>query len=313
MTESAPKKVLSFGETLWDVLPSGPSLGGAPLNLAYRLNTLGDHAFMVTRLGRDEYGQMAALRMAELGMDTTHIQWDDHRATGTVDVQVDAQGVPEFTIHPDVAYDAIEVTYELMEIVKAIDAFCFGTLAQRCPASALALTRLLDMAGPMPRFLDLNLRPECFSWNSITKALRDATVVKLNENEVRSVAWGFETPGEPLPDFCRFLIDRCQLDACVVTLGEKGALAMNASGEQIYEPGYQVEVVDTCGSGDAFSAAFLHAYLRKRPLAECCRLGCGLGALVATQPGATTQLAPGALDDFLNSPPPRIKDPARGG
>jgi fructokinase len=301
------KTVLCFGEALWDLLPTGPQLGGAPLNLAYRLCCLGDRGLLATRLGRDEYGPLALLRMAELGMQTTHVQWDEQRPTGTVEVRVDARGSPEFKILPRVAYDEIEVTYDLLELAQRVDCICFGTLAQRSSTTALSLARLLGVAGETPRFLDLNLRPDCYTWQTIERALQQATLLKLNADEVRGVAFGFDLAADPLPDFCTTLIQRCDLDCCVVTLGDQGAFATSRDGSQVYDPGYAVAVKDACGSGDAFSAGFLHHWLRGQSLAECCRLGNVLGALVSTQDGATQPLAPAQIEEFISAAPGRIR------
>ena len=307
--EPTPKTVLSFGEALWDLLPDGPQLGGAPLNLAYRLSCLGDRGLLVTRVGRDELGQLAILRMAELGMDTSLVQSDDQLPTGRVEVKIDAEGRPDFTILPDVAYDRIEMTYELMEVAQVVDCVCFGTLVQRTAGSGTALQRLLAMVPGVPRFLDLNLRKDCFSWSSIEEALGQATLLKLNEDEARRVAFGCDLSAEPFPELVEALMDKWNLAACVVTLGERGAFAITADGTRAYEPGYEVPVVDTCGSGDAFSAGFLHAYLRGEPLAECCRLGGLMGTLVATQAGATEPLSPVVLEQFVAARMPRIEDP----
>jgi fructokinase len=290
------------------MLPDGPQLGGAPLNIAYRLCCLGDRGLLVTRVGRDEYGQLAILRMAELGMDTSLVQSDDQRPTGRVEVELDALGRPEFTIASDVAYDGIEVTYELMEAVQGVDCVCFGTLVQRTAGSRTTLQRLLAVVPGVPRFLDLNLRSDCYTWTTVEEALRDATLLKLNEDEARRLAFGCELAAEPLPELCDALIDRWNLTACAVTLGERGAFAATADGTRAYEPGYEVPVVDTCGSGDAFSAGFLHAYLRGERLAACCRLGGLMGALVATQAGATEPLAPVVLDQFVAARMPRTRD-----
>ncbi len=307
--DSPVPTILSFGEALWDLLPDGPRLGGAPLNLAHRLHNLGDRGVIATRLGRDELGQLAVLRMAELGMETGYVQWDDQHATGTVEVKVDARGNPDFTLLPDVAYDAIEVTYELLELAQQADCICYGTVAQRAATSALTLERLLAVGGGAPRFLDLNLRKGCYDWSGITRALGQATIVKLNDDEARRVAFGLDLPDAPIPMFCAALLQKCPLACCVVTLGERGAFAMSPRGERVYEPGYRVSVVDTCGSGDAFSAGFLHRYLQGGSLAECCRLGGALGSLVATQPGATEPLTLAMVEEFLQAGVPRVEDP----
>lgn len=300
-----PKTILCFGEALWDLLPTGPRLGGAPLNLAYRLSALGDRSVLVTRVGHDEYGHLAALRLAELGMDSSAVQWDSNHPTGTVEVRIDAQGNPDFTIFPHVAFDSIEVNYELMELAQRADCIAFGTVAQRTPVSATTLSRLLGVSGEKPRFLDLNLRKDCYNWQTIQDSIAQATVLKLNADEARRVAFGFDLPVEPLPDFCAALLRSCSLVVCLVTLGERGAFAAMADGTRVYEPGYEVRVADTCGSGDAFSAGFLHGYMRGQPLAWCLRLGNVMGTLVATQPGATEPLARAQLDAWMANPPPR--------
>src|SRR5205814_7800287 len=129
------KTVLSFGETLWDLLPAGPLLGGAPCNLAYRINSLGERGILVTRLGRDDLGRKASESLATLGMDARYVQWDDAHPTGTVPVTVDARGVPDFTILKDVAYDYIEPTDDLLKLASGADCLCFGSLSQRSERS----------------------------------------------------------------------------------------------------------------------------------------------------------------------------------
>jgi len=196
------KLILSFGETLWDVFPSGPVLGGAPLNLAYRLNSLGDRAIIVTRLGRDEYGARALDQIAALGMESIHVQANDVRPTGTVQVTLDDKGNPDFQIVPGVAYDFIEVTGELLELATTADCFCFGTLAQRSPASRHSLLRLLEAATRSLKFLDLNLRKDCFFRETISASLKAADVVKMNLQEAHYLAELFEVSLSSLPDFC---------------------------------------------------------------------------------------------------------------
>jgi fructokinase len=303
------KTILSFGETLWDLLPTGPMLGGAPFNLAYRINSLGDRGVIVTRVGRDDYGNKALEQIASFGMDTSHIQRDDFQPTGTVNVTVDDKGSPDFTIVPDVAYDFIDVTFESLELAGAADCFCFGTLAQRAPTARLTLNRLLGVTGNKPKFLDINLRKDCYSWETINESLKQATILKMNADETRIVAWALDIPNAPLPELCRNIIERCSLGCCLVTLGERGAFAVSADGCKVYVPGHEVQVVDTCGSGDAFSAAFIHEYLRGKPLAECCQLGNALGTMVAMQKGGTTPVAVDDVQRFLKEERRRIREP----
>ena len=303
------KTVLSFGETLWDLLPAGPMLGGAPFNLACRINSLGDRGIIVTRLGRDDSVARAFEQIAALGMDTSHIQRDDFRPTGTVNVVVDTAGNPDFTIVPDAAYDFIDVTFESLELAGAADCFCFGTLVQRSPTSRLTLGRLLGVTGNKDRFLDINLRKDCYSWETINDSLKQATILKMNADETRIVAWALDIPAAPLPELCQRIIERCSLSCCLVTLGGRGAFAVSADGNKVYVPGYEVPVADTCGSGDAFSAAFLHEYLRQKSLAECCQLGNALGTMVAMQKGATAPVSLEEVRQFLKGERRRIREP----
>src|SRR5213083_862151 len=216
------KTVLSFGETLWDLLPSGPALGGAPFNFAYRVNSLGDRGLVVTRLGRDDSGWKALDQMTALGMDATHVQQDDHRPTGTVQVSLDEKRNPEFLIVPEVAYDFIEVTNEALELAAAADCFCFGTLAQRAPVSRQTLRRLLDVSSKCLKFLDINLRKDCYSLQSITESLKRANILKMNVQEAHYLAEVFEISLTTLPDFCTEIMEEWSLGCCLVTLGEHG-------------------------------------------------------------------------------------------
>src|SRR5262245_54023321 len=139
------KTILAFGETLWDLLPTGPVLGGAPCNFAYRVNSLGDRAILVTRLGRDDLGKKAFEKLQQLGMDTSFVQWDDEHPTGTVPVTVDDKGVPDFTITPNVAYDHLELTDELRRLASTVDCIYFGTLIQRSADSRRSLIELVNL------------------------------------------------------------------------------------------------------------------------------------------------------------------------
>src|SRR6266542_7015242 len=303
------KTILSFGETLWDLLPSGPVLCCAPFNFAHRVYSLGDRGIIVTRLGREEYGKKALEQIAALGVDAAYVQKDDHHPTGTVRVTLDGKGNPDFFIVPEVAYDFIDLTYELLELAATADCFCFGTLAQRTPASRLSLHRLLDVAGKGVKYLDINLRKDCFFRETITESLTKANIVKMNLQEAHYLAELFEVSLSSLPDFCAEMIEEWSLSCYLVTLGEHGALAASPK-EIVYVPGYEISVKDSCGSGDAFSAGFVHKYLRRGTLADCCQLGNALGSMVAMQTGATTPITLDEVRHFLASKYRRFHEPS---
>jgi len=309
---TARKTIVAFGETLWDLLPSGAALGGAPCNFACRVNSLGDRGIIVTRLGRDGLGRKAFDRLRGLGMETDFIQWDDGRPTGTVPVKVGPDGTPDFTILPDVAYDRIEETPALRALAAGADGVCFGTLVQRSPVSRRTLDRVLEGAGRAVKLLDINLRKDCHSRETIEGSLARADVLKLNDQEARHLAGLFGLPGGSLPGIAEALLGRGRLSHVFVTLGAKGALAVSSKGERVYEPGYEVEVVDACGSGDAFTAGFFHELLGGRTLAEACRLGNLLGAMVAAQAGATVPITREEIEAFARPGRRRVVDSSLG-
>lgn len=294
------KTILAFGETLWDLLPDGAVLGGAACNFAYRAGSLGDRARLVTRLGRDELGRRAFEALSSLGLETAFVQWDEHKPTGTVPVKIDGRGVPEFRIVPDVAYEFIEPADELLALAAEADAVYFGTLGQRGEVSRRTLSRVLEAAPRALRFLDINLRKDCDSADVVEGSLSRAQVLKLNEGEARELRRRFGLGGDTPAALAREIRERWSLRACVVTLGEEGALAVSPE-EEVAVAGRRVRVVDTVGSGDAFSAAFLSRYLAGRPLRECCRFGNDLGALVAAKKGATAPISREEIERFAGA------------
>jgi fructokinase len=292
MADGRPRfTIVAFGEVLWDLLPSGPVLGGAVFNLAYRATSLGDRGVIVSRLGRDERGREASERITALGMERGFLQWDGAHPTGTVPVSFDAKGNHEFTITPEVAYDYIEATQELRELVASADCLCFGTVARRNAASRAALDRLLTVSTGRLRFLDLNLRKDCWTDAGVISAVASADVLKLNDQELGTVDRIFGMQGLTMGEKVSELLRMTALGWIVVTLGEGGAFAASRDGLRAYEPGFAVTPVDTIGAGDAFSAGFIHEILAGSSLSAACRMGNALGALVAGQRGATQPIA----------------------
>jgi fructokinase len=273
-------------------------LGGASFNFAYRVNSLGDQGLMASRLGMDELGDRALEAVRDLGMETGLLQRDAAHPTGTVEVSFDEQGMPDYFIVPDVAYGYIEPTDRLRDAVAQADCVCFGTLVQRSERTRNTLYQLLTRAGDCLKVLDINLRKDCYSRETVEYSLSHADLVKLNDDEVRLLSELLEIPvSEPIA-FCRETMGRYPVQHCLVTFGENGALCCSGTGEVVYEPGYRVEVADSIGSGDAFTAGFAHRYLHGATVPEACHFGNVLGALVATQVGATQRVSPEALQRF---------------
>jgi len=299
------KTVIAFGELLWDLLPDETILGGAPFNFTYRIHDLGDTGVMVSRIGNDDLGRQAFARVEDLGLDTSCIQWDNHKPTGTVKVSFDEDYNPDYVIIPDVAYDRVELTDKLLDVAENSDCFCYGTLAQRSPKSRDTLAALLEAATDTLKFLDINLRKECYTRETVTFSMEKADILKTNDEEAVKLCEMFDLPLNTLPKFCQTCIDTWSLEYCLVTFGANGAFVYAAAGEYLYEPGYDVALADSLGAGDAFSAGFIHKFLRGSTLREACEFGNRLGALVATKNGATAPVSGRELQRFAARDRPR--------
>jgi len=296
----AKKTILAFGEVLWDILPAETILGGAPFNFAYRVNCLGDTGLMISRLGQDEPGRKAFEQITQLGLDTTFIQWDAQHPTGTVPISFDEKMNPDFVITPDVAYDYIELTDELIAVTPNIDSLCFGTLAQRNEISRQTINKIIEHSRNSLKILDINLRKNCYSLETITSSLEKANVLKLNGDEVGQLGEMLNVSHQKIPEFCKEIISKWSLKYCLVTLGEKGAFAMSDQDEKIYVPGYKVSLADSLGSGDAFTAGFVHKILRGKSISQAVQFGNILGAVVATKKGATAAVSQEEINHLLN-------------
>lgn len=293
------KTVVAFGEILWDIMPGATVLGGAPFNFINRIHALGDRGIMISRLGRDDLGRRTFDIIESQELETTALQWDDSLPTGTVNVKLDANGSPDFFIVPDVAYDAIAMTDAMIEIVRRSDCFCFGTLVQRAEKARETLYSLLEYTESSITFLDINLRKHCYSRETVDYSMRKADILKLNDDEVAVLSEMLSLSSADIPGFCREVTETFSIRACLVTLGSEGVFVYSAEDGNGYIPGYKVDVADTVGSGDAFSAGFIHAYLRGEPIFDAAAFGNALGALTATKQGGTAPVAPSSLECLL--------------
>ena len=277
--------MVGIGEVLWDVFADRQILGGAPANFAYHASQLGHQAFIVSRVGNDRLGRrlLSALRGDRLATD--YIQSDPRHPTGTVRVDVAADGTPDFTITPDVAWDYLEPSDSLIGLAERTDAVCFGSLAQRNRRSRQTIEQFLDAAAGALKVFDINLRQHYWSAEIIKAGLDRADLLKLNDDEQAKLAELLPGPDGPV-DWARSVIDRYHLRLVCVTRGSRGCLLVSPD-QHAEHPGFEVDVVDTVGSGDAFTAALVSGYLAGQPLPDLAKFANRIGAYVATQPGAT--------------------------
>jgi fructokinase len=283
-----PKKIAAFGELLWDVLPSGKVLGGAPANFIFRVNSFGDHGTLLSKVGNDRAGKEIREALRNLGVSDENIQTDYEFPTGAVKVKVDELGNADYNILTDVAYDHIEINTEIMEEFSQSDCVCFGTLVQRYGISKNTLRELVHEAPDVVKFLDINLRKKCYTATSIEDSLRMANILKTNNDELLITKYLLNLQQSTLKDLAAETIEKYKLDIILCTLGEYGAFCLTKENGFFYDPGYQINLVDTVGSGDAFSAGFIHYYMNGRPIEEALQFGNAAGAKVATTTGATT-------------------------
>ena len=291
-----PHLILGIGELLWDVLPEGPRLGGAPANFTVMAGRLGNHAVILSRIGRDELGRKAVDRLDPLPADTSSLQVDPAHETGRVTVAFE-DGQPHYTIHQPAAWDFAELSDEWVNLAERADAICFGSLAQRCPESRQTIQTLAAQTkSGCVRVFDVNLRAPFYSSEVIQESLELATVMKMNDAEVPLVLGLLGLPagegaeGEQLRWGAERLLEEFPtLEMVAITRGGHGSLLVTRA-EWNEHPGIPIQVADTIGAGDAFTAALTHYLLRGANLATLNEAGNRWGGWVASQSGAMPAL-----------------------
>jgi len=276
------KVIVGIGEILWDMLPGGKALGGAPANFAYHASRLGEEGWAVSAIGNDPLGGEIMDIVREKQLRNLIAVTD--KPTGTVQVTLDARGVPSYDITEDVAWDNIPFTPEMEALAARADAVCFGSLVQRM-ASRESVLRFLRATRPDAlRVFDINLRQHYYSREVIDASLKLANILKINDEEIRIVADLFGLEGDDVAA-CRALADRYELKLVILTRGADGSEVITADAA-IPQKADPVKVVDTVGAGDSFTAAFVVAYLRGDSLSDAQRLANETAAYVCSRKGA---------------------------
>lgn len=276
--------VVGLGEALWDMLPSGKQLGGAPLNFAYIASLLGNRAVIASRVGADLLGREIRTELSARKIDTSAIQNDATLPTGSVDVKFQ-NGQPEYDIRKPVAWDALECSSEWQRIARRCDAVCFGTLAQRSPQSRSTILQFVQQTpSSCLRVFDINLRKPFYSRTLIEAALPFTTVLKMNDLELLEVAKMFGVSGQSPQELMLAVRQKFGVKLLLVTRGERGAAATDGS-RVVEHPGFAVKVRDTVGAGDAFSAAATHCLIRGVELEPTLAFANRWAAWVASETG----------------------------
>lgn len=281
--------VVGLGEILWDRLPGGKQLGGAPANFAYHAFMLGANSYVASCVGSDELGREITERLASLKLDQRYIAFDRTHPTGTVDVELDANGKPNFIIQEDVAWDFIPTTPALLDLARRTDAVCFGSLCQRSSVSRNTIRRFLRATrADCLRVFDINLRQRCYSRQIVEDSLKLSKVLKLNDDELPVVAALLGLKGSET-SVLEQLTARYGLCLVALTKGEKGSILYTPERSSTH-PGFRVEVVDSVGAGDAFTAALVMGLLRGDELDRIHAFANRLAAYVCSQRGATPEI-----------------------
>src|SRR5579871_6031289 len=279
--------IVGIGELLWDFLPAGKEIGGAPGNFAYVAGQLGDRGVVASRIGEDALGTEIRARLDTLGVDTSVLQVDREHATGAVSVQVDPAGQPQFDIAGPVAWDFFELSPAWESMARIADAIYIGTLGQRHPKSKATTQAFVGAARPDAlKIFDANLRQNFFSADAIRESLQIVNAMKLNHDELPRVMQmlGLSAPDEV--SSAQKLLREFDLRIVCVTRGERGSLLVTRDGVDEH-PGFRIEVKDTVGAGDAFTATLVHHLLRGSSLSRINEAANRIGAWVASHSGAT--------------------------
>lgn len=283
------QRIVALGEILWDMFPSGPRFGGAPANFAFHTAALGARVSLVSCVGKDRLGNVALEVLGGVPSLDSVVSVSDEFSTGAVQVKLDSQGNASYSFGNNEAWDYIEWSDGLTRLANDLSAVCFGTLAQRSAGSRETLHRFLAECNPAAlRVLDLNLRPPFFDDTLIRESVGRANVLKVNDEELGKLAQLYSLSGGEEDVVCQ-LAEQQQLRAVAVTCGGRGGLLYRAGELNRCSP-QPVEIVDTVGAGDSFTAAFVVGLLDDLPLEVINRNACRIAEFVCSQPGPTPKL-----------------------
>jgi fructokinase len=292
------KKVLCFGEILWDRLPSGSKPGGAPMNVALHLNAIGQQVAIASRVGNDQAGKELVVFLEDSGLKTDLIQVDEKLPTSEVLVHLDEKNNATYEICEPVAWDNLQLTDSLAKRAEESGLLIYGSLASRKAQTKETLTKLLE--NDAVRLIDVNLRKPYDIKEIVEPLLEKSDIIKLNDDELSVFAsWNDKTRLDE-KELVKWLASHYGAELICVTKGEHGALLF-AEGQFYEHPGFKVNTVDSVGAGDAFLAGLIAALFEDKPYDEALTFACGTGAFVASKAGATPKYDMNEIEQILTS------------
>ena len=280
------KYIVGMGEALWDCLPDGRKIGGAPANFAYHVKQFGFKSLAISAIGKDELGAEIVEKFNQRNLE--HLLETVDYPTGTVQVTLDQKGIPWYEICEDVAWDNIPYTDRLDEIAHNCQVVCFGSLAQRNPVSRETINRFIDsmpLAEDTLKVFDINLRQHFYTEETIVNSLNKCNVLKINDEELVIVSRMFGYPELSQSDACRRILETYGLKMLILTCGTDGSYVFT-SDETSFQPTPKVQVADTVGAGDSFTGSFIASILKGKTIPEAHKRAVEVSAYVCTQNGA---------------------------
>ena len=289
--------VICFGEVLFDVFPTHKKIGGAPLNVAIRLASLGIQSQIISRIGNDETGKELLQYIKDHKVNSSSVQIDKDLKTGEVIVQLNDKGSASYTINYPAAWDKITETPEDEIIVKKADALVFGSLACRDAVSQNTLFELINYAKYA--VFDVNLRAPFYTEELLNHLMREADFIKFNDDEIYEISESLQSPFHSLEQNILFIAEQTNTKHICVTKGSHGAV-LYYNNQFYYNSGYKIKVADTVGAGDSFLAGLLSKLLAGEPPQSAIDFACAIGALVAQKEGANPKINELTIDSFMN-------------
>ncbi len=296
MIKNNSLKAVCFGEVLWDVFPTHKKIGGAPLNVALRMNALGVTTSMISRIGNDEAGNEILSFLKEKNVSSEFIQKDENYKTGVVNVMINEKGNASYDIMYPSSWDKVMLIDTIIREVSESDAFIFGSLICRDEISRSTLMTLLEKAKF--KVLDANLRAPYYTTEVLLELMSKADFIKLNDEELWEVSRNLKSPYNSFEQNIKFIAEKTKTSKICITKGAFGAV-LYYEGKYYYNSGYFIQVVDTVGAGDSFLATLISRLLKGKSPQKSLNYACAVGALVAGQEGANPKLSNDEIKKYM--------------
>ncbi len=294
------KNIVCFGEVLWDIFPNHKKIGGAPLNVALRLQSLGNNLSIITSVGKDIEGEEILNLIDKKGINRNNVQIDETLKTGTVQVTLDTNGAASYIINSPRAWDNIKLTNTSKEITKNADVFIFGSLVARDSTSRTTLFELLKLANY--KIFDVNLRTPHYTKDLLSYLMKTADFIKFNDEEIIEIAAELGFKKDSLEEIIQFIAKETNTKSICVTKGSNGAI-LYYNDTFYYNTGYKITVVDTVGAGDSFLASLIDKLINDSEPQNAIDYACAVGALVASKEGANPEINKQEIEDFIKTSP----------